>query len=147
MGKNEGHNRRRLADMSSAASPSQLSQAAWQAPDPDECDEYVSNWFIAPGEKICQRIMTNQDDRIVEFAVIQMTLVGSHYVQVARVDSEHGTVHAHQLFKATPDNTVGQRREMFVISSVDDVALGLEAGVDFVAENWEENKRRWRDGR
>jgi hypothetical protein len=133
--------------MSSAASPSQVSQPAWQAPDPAECDEDVFNWLIAAGEMIYQRIMTNQDDRIVEFAVMQMTQVGGHYVQVARVDSEHGTIHAHQLFKATPDDTVGQRREMFVISSVDDVALGLDAGIEFLTENWEENKRRWRDGR
>lgn len=146
MGKNEGHNRRRLVDMSSAATPSQVTQA-WLVPDPDECDEHVSNWFIGPGEKIWMRLLTDQTDRLVDFAVMQMTLVGNRYVQVARVDSKHGTVHVHQLFRATPDDTFGHRREMFEISCQEDVERGLEAGVDFVTENWEEHKRRWRDGR
>jgi hypothetical protein len=96
------------------------------------------------GQQLTIRMKTHWG-KIVDFAISQSTLVGSKWVNVARIDCCWGTIHRHLYDKA------GEPLEDHV--PICDIPLG-EAGYDVVnaryddclAEmetTWEDNLRRW----
>lgn len=104
--------------------------------------------LITSGEKLRVRVRTLHG-RTVDFAIMRMTELGwGPWVEIARIDCCHGTVHRH-LF--TREGGVLQDLRTIrvlpasigpeVIEESFDIALD-----EFLAE-WEEDLRRWSSGR
>ncbi len=147
MGHNQGHSKRHLADMNIPPAEPEDSPA-WEPPPDDQCTEYTSKWNLGgPGQLLIMRLQLDERDRVVEFAVMQMTRYGESYREVARVDTAHGTVHVHQLYGNQDDQDGQVIRDLYKIESQEDVEHGLDLAIDFIQDNWDENRRRWRDGR
>lgn len=141
MSKSKGHDRRHLVDMTVHPTPDPSDK--WAPPPEEECEEYIYDFAVGDQGEICRvRIMCDSRDRIVEFALMQMTRIGGKSEQVARVDTAHGKVHIHQLVR----NGTERIRDLHDIKTQEDVERGYNEGIDFITAHWEENRRRWNHG-
>lgn len=87
---------------------------------------------------------------IVDFAIMQLTWQAEDWQHVARIDCCHGMIHRHQFDQQ--GNNLDGHAEIKVIPGEDDsrweiVQDGYWAALGTMQEEWEENLRRWRDGR
>ena len=89
-------------------------------------------------------------EKIVDFAVMQLAWEGSERFEIARIDCHHGMIHRHQF---TRDGTeLGGRLEIKAIPADGGDRWGIvHAGyfecLSAMQAEWEDNLRRWRDGR
>ncbi|MFJ3591199.1 hypothetical protein ACIQUY_10690 [Streptomyces sp. NPDC090231] len=115
---------------------------------------------VPPAEEITFPIELSEDDRlvvrlrtyrkwIVDFAVMQETLLAGEWEQFARVDCCGGTVHRHLV---TAEGAV-----LLDHAPIRDIPCGdkswevvddsYEGALDDMQDSWEDNLRRWRYGR
>lgn len=80
---------------------------------------------------------------MVEFAIILMSPLGGRRQRVAVVDICHSELHVH-VYNQQEDE-IGHER-IRIGNTQKDVEDSYEAGVDHMLGNWEDCKRRWRDG-
>jgi hypothetical protein len=146
LGKSKGRKAdRRLVDM--GMQPPE--PPSYDLPDSDECDEVPGKIVLALGHELNTRFCIWKDRLIVEFAVVQVVRHNGRWVEVARIDTCHASVHKHQLSKSKPDDQVGHKEELkkipgqspwTVVNDWYDTALIL------MQTEWTENLRRWRHG-
>ncbi|MFC8438018.1 hypothetical protein ACFUJT_07450 [Streptomyces griseoincarnatus] len=126
----------------------QPEEAPYEPPSVPPAEEATWDIMIAPGEELRVRSRTLRG-RMVDFAIMQMTELGwGPWVEVARIDCCHGTVHRH-LF--TREGGVLKDHQTIRTLSVDASPQVIEEAFDismeeFLAE-WEENIRRWNSGK
>lgn len=85
------------------------------------------------------------EGRVVEFAMMQQAMVGpDEWADVVKVDCCHDEVHVHRYSSA---GVQVSRTVIRPIRSLDDVETGLDEAEELIYEHWEENRRRWNDGR
>lgn len=146
MGRTRGRSRRgSLANMT-AHPPDPPS---YELPDPDECVEYEDKIALFYGHELSVRYRLWKDRLIVEFAVMQVVRHNGHWVEVARIDTCHGSIHKHQLSKARPGDRVGKRDELQSVPVQNGwtvVDSWYEQALDHMQRYWTENLRRWRRG-
>lgn len=132
---------RRLVDMSTPVDPP---PQRYHEPPPEECEEFLEPIRPARGHLLTvKRVFRTGQNVIVYFSVNQSFKVGRSYVDIGRIDSEHGEVHRHQFFEAG-----GQERTVLEVIH----PVGGEERVDQWADRaekimqneWESNFRRWR---
>ncbi|MFC1418562.1 DUF7718 family protein [Streptacidiphilus cavernicola] len=87
---------------------------------------------------------------VVDFAIMQLTMEAGEWVHVARIDCCHGMIHRHQFAQNGRD--LDGRLEIKAIPADDDnrweiVQDGFYKAIGTMQEEWEDNLRRWRDGR
>jgi hypothetical protein len=139
---NKGTRRSRLADM--ATVPKQ-----YKPPPSPPAIEMNSPMEITDTDTLkIRRVMYHE--KIVDFAIMQFTLEGDDWHQVARIDCCHSMIHRHQFtrdgrdlydhleIKAIPADG-GDRWNVVHAGYFDAYAI--------MFEEWEDNVRRWRDGR
>lgn len=109
MAKTKGRqSEKRLADMTITA-PLPTQPAGYDLPDPNESDTVEDRIVLESGHELYVRFVMWRDRLIVEFAVGQIVRHNGRWVEVARIDTCHGSIHRHQLKKSEPSNTVGDR--------------------------------------
>jgi hypothetical protein len=82
---------------------------------------------------------------LVDFAVVQRTRYKGHWRTIAEADSSHDIeVHIHWWSRKL-DGRVGEPEKICDIESADDVLDGYNRAYERIVEDWEANKRRWRD--
>jgi hypothetical protein len=148
MGKARGRPKKgSLVDMSTAPPGDPL---GYELPDPDECEEHPGGRIVlASGHELFARFTLWKDRLIVEFCVGQVIRQEDTWVAVARIDTCHGSVHKHQLFRKRPNDHLGQQHELARIpesnawSFIDNWYL---QALDHMQRHWTENLRRWRHG-
>lgn len=115
---------------------------------------------VPPAEETTYPIELSEDDRlvvrlrtyrkrIVDFAVMQETLVSGDWEQLARIDCCGGTVHRH-LF--TAEGVILLDHDLichipYGEKSWEVVDSSYGGALDEMDARWEDNLRRWRSGR
>lgn len=143
MGKSRGRrSERRLAQMSEP-----LPVKEYQPPPTWICDVFEHPNEVAPNQQIFVRQYIYKG-KVVDFAIVQQTLIEGEWRDVARIDCCHGTVHRHQY--GSDGKQVGEPRVIRQIPTDDgwNAVDGTYDEADAVMFNeWRDNLRRWRDGR
>lgn len=111
--------------------------------DPDEAEEYEDVIAVAPDAKIIQRYNYVRG-KIVEFALIQQQRHEGEWCDVAKVDTDHSEVHLHRY---DVQGNQFDRRVLRPIKCQADVDEGLVVADQVIFDLWEENRRRWENGR
>jgi len=79
--------------------------------------------------------------RLIDFALTsQVRGTEGNWLDVVRVDSKHGTVHAHYF---SPTGVQRQREEILRISSHQDVDRGYMWAEAMLTEQWHDNLKGW----
>lgn len=133
-----------LADMTIVPEPE---SPTYELPDPEECEEYPDKVVLSAGHELYVRFLLWKDRLIVEFAIGQIVRHNGRWVEVARIDTCHASVHKHQLRKDRPDDTVGQREELEAVPIVNGwttVDRWYDRALILMKDSWNENLRRWR---
>ena len=143
MANNRNRKRRNLADMT--ADPG---DSPYEPPSVPPAEEATWDIMIAPGEELRVRSRTLHG-RIVDFAIMQMTELGwGPWVEIARIDCCHGTVHRH-LF--TREGGVLKDHQPICMlpsdTSPDVIENAFDVAMDEFLAEWEENLRRWNSGK
>ncbi|MFJ7179247.1 hypothetical protein ACIQXA_23245 [Streptomyces massasporeus] len=103
---------------------------------------------LSENDRLVVRLRTYRK-KIVDFAVMQETLVAGEWEQLARIDCCRGTVHRHLVSQEGEtlldhdlicDIPYGEKSWEVVDDS-------YEGALDEMEERWEDNLRRWRHGR
>lgn len=112
---------------------------------PDEHDEeHVYDFPLSVDSSLFVRQVL-QRGRLVEFGITHSILRGGKWRFVARADSCHGTVHLHRYRE--DGSEVGEPQVLISVFTQEDLETGYNLAEDLVDTQWEENVRRWRDGR
>lgn len=131
---------RRLVDMSAApAEPEE-----YRPPDRSRCDEEPWAASLSESDRIFVRPTTYRG-KVVDFAIMQQVLIDDEWVEVARIDTNHGTVHRH-LFRSDGS------QERIVIETIPTgkhdswtfVDSWLQKAFDMMFNEWESWRRQWR---
>lgn len=121
--------------------PNDVPPASW-TPNLEECQEARYSIDLGPSDRLVIRLNEDPHEQIVEFAVVQQTLVGGTWEEVLRVDTAHAEVHVHHFRRAG-----GESREVLAtITGPNDVTRGYDEAYAMVLAGWNDNVRRWRDG-
>ena len=83
--------------------------------------------------------MFGRRGELVDFAVMQQLLIGKDWVDVLRFDCRHGRFHVHRLTQRGLESKTD-------LGDVSDLEGKYDMAVDDITANWEENRRRYRDG-
>ncbi|CAI7976215.1 hypothetical protein FRAHR75_230004 [Frankia sp. Hr75.2] len=132
---------KRLADMSLPL-PEQRGEPWRGQPNP----EHTWRYSVAVGEtsRIVYRDEFDDDWNLVDFAFGQQVLHRNAWVNVMRVDCDHGIVHVHRYTRRNPE---GDREDLLPIQGQEDIEHGRKITETLInAETCEANERRWRDG-
>ena len=108
MGKYRGRRPRGIVDMSKSPTADTEPTALYYPPRIEECDE--SGEFplvISAHERIAGRALIYQG-RVVEFAMTIQVRDDRDWVDIARIDCAHGTVHIHQMHHSGREDTVSE---------------------------------------
>ncbi|MDT4988608.1 MAG: hypothetical protein QOI74_2702 [Micromonosporaceae bacterium] len=138
-------------DLVNAAVPVQPTRkpASYPLADPDECEEYERRVVLSAENQLYVRFQLWKDRLIVEFTVGQIVRYNGRWVEVARIDSCHNSIHKHQLSKSAPRNTTGQRAVLEEIPHENPwscVDRWYDLALTKMQNEWTENIRRWRVG-
>jgi hypothetical protein len=124
-------------------------EAGYELPDPGQTSLVRDRIVLKSGQELYFRYRLWQDRLIVLFTVGQIVRHNGEWVEVARIDTCHGTVHRHQLKKSRPDDRVGERHELEKIPAEDPwtvVDQWYGQALDMIETDWTEYLRRWRRG-
>ena len=137
-----GSKKQRLADMTCVPPD----DPPYELPPPEECDESVGPVVLARNHELRARYLLWKETYLVEFAIVQIVRVGGEWREVARIDTEHGTVHKHQLKRSAPEDTVGIREQLASIPAVggwEVVDRWYDEALKLMQTDWRDNYRRW----
>lgn len=135
---------RRLVDMAIPEQPRRYSP-----PPSAVCEEMtVPVHLPMPGHQLRIRQVIYKD-RIVDFAVIQVSRVDDSWVQVARVDCDGGSVHRHQFTQDGVD-----LMDHLLLAPIPEGTNGawnvieewFDRAVRMMEDEWEGNHWRWEHG-
>lgn len=93
-------------------------------------------------DRVAVRMMTNDRNQIVDFAMIQQTREGEMWLDVCKVDCKHAEVHIHRYGASVGDEV--SRVVLRNIESIDDVHQGWDEAADIIYDHWEDNLGRWK---
>ncbi len=142
MEKSKGGRRRHLVDM---ATPPEPDVSPTWVYEPEEHDEELRYEVpLGEGEGLIYRQVYRQG-RLVDFNISQCTRSRGRWVLVARADSCHGTVHLHQYTQA--GTKVGEPEVLRAIVTQQDLEDGYDLADGMLETTWQDNLRRWTDGR
>ncbi|WP_433230537.1 DUF7718 family protein [Micromonospora sp. CA-248260] len=108
-------------------------------------EEFPVDADLAPGHRLIMRPRIYKG-RVVDFALQQMARrEDGDWVEVARIDCCHSTIHRHQFVADGTD--IYDRRVIQQIpkDGWEVVNAAFEPAVEAMMAEWEENVRRWRD--
>jgi hypothetical protein len=140
--KNKGHVRRRersLPDKSIAAPE----RERWYPPEPDPELEYLINIPIAELGRIIGRTQFDESNRMTEFSLTAQVYLAEEWWDVARVDTAHGEVHAHNMYRT---RDYEEREVIQVIYCQNDVDSGYQLAETLLITSWSDNVARWKGG-
>lgn len=143
MTKHPGNARRqKLADMTIFPPP----EAQYVPPGLDVCTQSVTPIDITAEDQMVvrQRIFRG---KVADFAIAQKVRVGGRWVDVARIDCCHSTIHRHQFDQAGVD--VYDHRVIIEIPAVEGwyvVDAGYDNAYSVMLSEWDQNLERWRNG-
>lgn len=131
---------RRLVDMTNEP----LGDVPW-LPGSAECLAEEFDFLLGTKAQMCVFLMTC-DKRTVRFVLVQKARSRDtgRWEEVARVDTAHNEVHVHRFDR---DHNQLSREVIRPIRSFADVGEGFDEAYDLMLNQWEDNERRWRDGR
>jgi len=119
---------------------------AYELPPPEECEDVTWPHVLSPRDELRARMNLWQGTRMVEFAITQIRRdADGTWQEVARVDTCHGVVHKHQLWRGSSD-TVGQRTELERIPPErgwETVDKWYDLALTLMQDGWQENLRLW----
>lgn len=124
---------------------------SWRKPARDECEEETYDSQLQDADlrdhKLIIRMVRHRVTyELVEFSLIQMTRVHSHWVEVAEIDSCHDVdIHLHQCGKDA-GGRVSEPVVLADIESVDDVEAGYGIALERMEDEWEKHLDRWQYG-
>ncbi|MGW8971931.1 DUF7718 family protein [Streptomyces platensis] len=143
MANNSGKRRSRVADM--AAKPT---ERVYNPPGVPPANETTFPIELSEEDQLVVRLRTYRK-KIVDFAVMQETMVSGEWEQLARIDCCRGTVHRHLV---TAEGVVLLDHDL-----IRDIPCGekswevvndsYEGALDEMEDRWQDNLRRWRRGR
>ncbi|GAA3854788.1 DUF7718 family protein [Streptomyces sedi] len=140
---NNGGKGRKLANMGVAPKPPLYSPPT--VPPADEVDYAMD---LDGENKLYVRLRTYRG-RIVDFAIMQRTLLYERWEEIARIDCCGGTIHRH-LFSRDGEILLDHDLIRDIPHGEGSWAVvddGYLPALDELQERWESNLRRWRDGR
>jgi hypothetical protein len=135
-----------LVDMSIAPAPEQYTvdrsacrSESWYVDLLGECRLYFQQWY-------------DDESRLADFLIVQEIRVGDGdednsdglWAEVVRVDNCHSETHMHHFDQ---DGNEVHRKVLKPLRMRADIDSGLDLAEDGVYDHWEDNVRRWRDGR
>jgi hypothetical protein len=116
----------------------------WTPPPLDECQEYTYDSSVGdPGDILRIRQCSDLRDRLVDFAIIQMSPLHGRLRRVAVADICHGELHVH--VHDEQEQKI-YRESIRPVDTQLDVEESYDAGLDRIVGKWEDYKRRWRNG-
>jgi hypothetical protein len=115
----------------------------WEPPSDEPVREELYSIAISPVDRVVVR-MTRREltDEMVSFAVIQQTNQRTDWVNVAAVDTRHGTLHVHWYARTTGERT-GATEHVKNLTSEAEVNGAYDLAYELILEKWEQNKARW----
>jgi len=115
----------------------------YHAPPPEECEEFTQRTFLAPDHLLTiRRMFRIGQSTVVEFGANQVVRVDGKWVDVARIDSDHGMVHRHQFY-ADGRNVVALLETIPLRGGEELVDRWCAVAEDVMQNEWEDNFRRW----
>lgn len=144
MGPFRGRHRRKLVDMGEYPQ-----EQVYEPPPVEECDEAdESPYEMTPADTL-HVLYRKRRGKVVHFVLTQATYHHGDWHNVARIDTWHGTIHRHQLDRNGDD--VGEPEVLVRIPAGEEgwpvVDQGYTDAWGLMFNEWEDNLRRWRDGR
>lgn len=95
--------------------------------------------YLTSEDRGYQRLVFGRRGELVDFAVMQQLLIGKDWVDVLRFDCRHGRFHVHRFTQRGLESKTD-------LGDVSDLEGKYDMAVDDITANWEENRRRYRDG-
>lgn len=116
----------------------------WYPPKPSTGETYSITIPILPGGLIVGRTVFDEAHRMTEFCLVAQVLHDGAWWEVVRVDTCHGEVHAHYMYRTRVEE---EPETILPIYNQNDVDRGYQRAEKMLITCWEDNVRRWRDGR
>jgi hypothetical protein len=110
-------------------------------------DQYTAKLGDAPlaEDHLMVRLSVGEDDRLVDFALIQQTAEWGEWCDVLEVDCKHGSVHAHRYARSTRSRIGDPEQLLKPLRDVDDVQAGYKTATTYIVNNWPRHKEAWKD--
>ena len=147
MGRKPGRPKRgQLADMTIPPNDA----PGYELPDPSECEDFDDRIVLEAGHELQVRFRLWKGRLVVEFAIMQYVRHNGQWIEAARIDTCHGSVHVHQMHKSRLTDRQGQRRELQAIPPHNGwtvVDQWYDRALTLMKNEWTDNLRRWRRGR
>jgi hypothetical protein len=114
----------------------------WYPPEPTpEFTEYKINLPIPGVGRIIGRTQHDESQRMTEFALTAQVYHADAWWDVVRVDTAHGAVHAHYMYRTRDYEVKEPIRDIY---SQNDVDTGYQLAETLLIANWEDNIARWK---
>jgi hypothetical protein len=114
----------------------------WNPPEPDPDLEYKVNIPMPGLGRIIGRTQFDVANR-TEFAMTAQVHHDGMWWDVARVDTVHGEVHAHFMYRT---RSYEDREVLLEVFTQNDVDTGFQQAEALLIACWAENVTRWRGG-
>lgn len=140
MGKTKGRPQRgKLVSMAIVPPPDE----PYEPPPPDECEEFTERILLMRGCRLSiRRVFRIGQNTVVEFGVNQVVRIDGDWVDVARIDTAHGTVHRHDFTKDGGNHIT--TLEVIPSRGGEDVVDRWCVTAEKMMQNeWQENLGRW----
>lgn len=112
--------------------------------DPDELSEERIDFDLGDDGRCIQTMLFHRN-QVVWFSVVTQVAIDGHWYDVARADTCHDEAHLHRYVRGRRAE-VG-RHVLRSIGTIEDAEAGFDEACDRLLDDWEDNVRRWRNGK
>jgi hypothetical protein len=140
--KSKGHVQRRERSLPDKAIPAPEPER-WYPPEPDPSLEYPINMPMPGLGRIIGRTQFDEANRMTEFCMIAQVRLAGAWWDVVRVDTCHGEVHAHYMYRT---RDYEEREVIHHIYCQNDVDSGYQLAEKLLIASWSDHVTRWHGG-
>lgn len=108
-------------------------------------NEYPTPLGEAGRDKLVVRLVHDGSDRMVEFAMNQVTWYQGAWRDVFEIDSKHGSVHSHRYVRSTL-RRVGEPEVLAPLTCKGDVQAYYDQALQRMMDDWRGRRGRWDGG-
>jgi hypothetical protein len=137
--KSKGHVQRRERSLPDKAIPPPEPER-WYPPEADPSLEYLINMPLAGLGRIIGRTQFDESNRMTEFCLTAQVFLAEAWWDVVRVDTCHGEVHAHYMYRTRVDEG---REIIHPIYCQNDVDRGYQLAYTLLVASWSDHVKRW----
>jgi hypothetical protein len=140
--KNKGNVQRRFSQLPDLSIPAPEPER-WYPPEPNPELEYKVEVPMPGVGRIIGRTQFDESHRMTEFSLTAQVYLADTWWDVIRVDTCHGEVHAHYMYRTRDYESREVIRPIYCQDDVDD---GYQLAETLLIASWTDHVRRWNDG-